>query len=260
MTEPVEVKAEIVAPNTRTTLAVVNDNSPVPRPVVTPEVARKVIVEWEEMKKAIGMESDIRRETRYTKDGPVEVAYYKKSYWRKAATFLAISVEAVAGTENLRVIGEGQGAVKLASVVYVAEKNGRRVVGDGHCGTDEKGKANWTAANLLATAHSRAYNRAVSNFIGGGEVSADEIDEEGLDHKEHAQRPAAPKPQPQAPAPKPQEGDMKVAMGFISRIQQAATKEELAVIGTEIKKLDAATADLCRAEYMDKLNYFKGGK
>jgi len=252
-TEPV-IEPEVIPPpqpqaaqQTKAMLAVPANNSPIPRPVVTPTEAKAIISEWEELKRAIGMESDIRRETRNTKDGPVEVAYYKKSYWRKAATFLNISVEAVPGTENFRTIGEGAAMTKLASVVYVASsKSGRRVVGDGHCGTDENGKRNWSAANLLATAHSRAYNRAVSNFIGGGEVSADEIDEEGLDHKPSTQR----QTQPQTDAPK---GDPKLALKFGVRIQGAETKEALTQIGKEIAALDAPTQEMLRDAYKQKL-------
>jgi hypothetical protein len=264
MTQPTEIEAEVIPPpntsqNTKLMLSVPANNSPIPRPVVTPTEAKVIIAEWEELKKAIGMESDIRRETRYSKDGPVEVAYYKKSYWRKAATFLNISVEAVQGSENFRTIGEGASLTKLASVVYVASaKNGRRVVGDGHCGTDEGGKAKWSAANLLATAHSRAYNRAVSNFIGGGEVSADEIDEEGLDHKTHT--PQAPSRQT-TPAPKPAaptgNGDGKVALQFATKIQNAQDKDALMKIGGEIAKLDKPTQELIRSVFVARLDSFK---
>ena len=169
-----------VAPATMAVLKAEGSAGMIARPVVTPEVAKQVIAEWEELKKAIGSETDIRREKRKSKqnDGTwkeVEIAYYKKSYWRKAATFLGLSVDVTPGTEKFELIG----GVKLASVCYRATgPNGRGVTGDGHCGADEGGKANWSASNLLATAHSRAYNRAVSNYIGGGEVSADELDEE----------------------------------------------------------------------------------
>lgn len=161
-------------PATRETLIATGDQV-IARPIVTPAMAAQVVREWEELKKAIGLESDIRREKRWTKNGEVEIAYYKKSYWRKAATFLGLSIDAAEGSEKFEVVG----GVKLASVVYTCTgPNGRHVPGDGHCGSDEPGKAGWTLANLKATAHSRAYNRAVSNYIGGGEVSADEMDGE----------------------------------------------------------------------------------
>ncbi len=163
----------------------------VPRPVVSPEIAKQVIVEWEDLKKAIATEEDIHRETRSAKqkDGTykeVEVAYYKKSYWRKAATFLGISVEPVENTESFRVIN----GARIASVTYRASgPNQRSVAGDGHCANDEGGKQYWKVANLLATAHTRAYNRAVSNYIGGGEVSAEEMDFETPPEGAPAERP-----------------------------------------------------------------------
>lgn len=166
------------APATQALLTTNNGQQLVARPIVSPEQARTVIAEWAALKAAIATESDVYREER----GGKVVEYYKKSYWRKAATFLGITVEATPGSERFEVIG----GAKVASVNYSASVPGRKVTGDGHCGSDERGKERWTIANLLATAHSRAYNRAVSNCIGGGEVSADEL--------EVVERPATPTP------------------------------------------------------------------
>ena len=61
------------------------------------------------------------------------------------------------------------------SVIYRAiAPNGQFVDGDGHCSLWEKGYPN-TYHNAKSTAHTRAKNRAISDLVGGGEVSAEEI-------------------------------------------------------------------------------------
>lgn len=172
MTEPKEVSVEVVPAQTQALLArPVNEQLAVARPVVTPAQAKEILAEWEALKQAIARPEDIHEEER----GGKKIRFYKKSFWRRAATFLNLSVNAVAGSERFDLFGQ----TRVASVAYEASVgNGRRVSGDGHCGNDERGKERWTTANLLATAHTRAYNRAVSNCIGGGEVSADELEVE----------------------------------------------------------------------------------
>lgn len=113
--------------------------------------------------------------------------FKKKSYWRKLATFFNLSIETVS-----------EKAEKLGSTfvwhytVKVTAPNGRYVEGIGSCDTFEKATKNSDGRyvdsygnpakpnsihNIRSTAYTRAYNRAVSDLVGGGEVSAEEIND-----------------------------------------------------------------------------------
>lgn len=55
-------------------------------------------------------------------------------------------------------------------------KSGRQVIGVGSCSTDEPGKIfQHPHHDVYATAHTRAKNRAISDIVGAGEVSAEEM-------------------------------------------------------------------------------------
>lgn len=95
--------------------------------------------------------------------------FRKKGYWRAIATAFNLSV----------------GCVKEESdetgwrVVYRASTaSGRNVEGDGSCDYDEKGEGQDSEHNVRSHAHTRAFNRAVSNLVGFGEVSAEEMTRE----------------------------------------------------------------------------------
>ena len=52
--------------------------------------------------------------------------------------------------------------------------------GDGSCFSSEKrGRGQATVHNVRAHAHTRAFNRAVANLVGFGEVSAEEMEGSG---------------------------------------------------------------------------------
>ncbi|NTU46992.1 hypothetical protein HGA88_05185 [Candidatus Roizmanbacteria bacterium] len=132
-------------------------------PAVSPDEA---VVAWEayqDLKKKIATEQDIQvmqgRE------------FYKKSYWRKLATFFNISVE---------IVEERHERYENNIVFYFTCKatapNGRYAIGSGSCDLFEKGRRN-SFHNARSTAETRAFNRAISNLVGGGEVSAEEISE-----------------------------------------------------------------------------------
>ncbi len=96
--------------------------------------------------------------------------FRKKSYWRAIATAFNLSV----------VLKEEQRVGDDWIVTYTASaKNGRSADGDGSCSMDEKRGNMATIHNVRAHAHTRAYNRAVSNLVGFGEVSAEEMNDNG---------------------------------------------------------------------------------
>lgn len=131
-------------------------------PAVTPKQFIEAYKEYEQLKKALTTKNDIQ-----IIQGN---EFLKKSYWRKIATAFNLSVEIT--DEHKEVIGEN-------NIVYhftqkATAPNGRFTYGTGSCDRMEKGRPN-TIHNTRSTAETRAFNRAVSNLVGGGEVSAEEI-------------------------------------------------------------------------------------
>jgi hypothetical protein len=101
--------------------------------------------------------------------------FKKKSAWRKLARHFGISTSIV--TQAERWIGEGRDAEFLAScTVRALAPWGQSAEATGACATDEEeGFRKITIADAIATAETRATNRAVSSLIAMGEVSAEEI-------------------------------------------------------------------------------------
>ena len=155
--------------------------------IVMPAVSSKEAVtawkQYEDMKKAIITKSDIQ------KIGDKD--YLKKSYWRKIATFFNLSVEVVSEKEEQ--IGK---TIVWHFTCKAIAPNGRFAVGTGSCDAFEKAtfkdgkyitwnkfKKIWEDAspnslhNIRSTAETRATNRAISNLVGGGEVSAEEVEQ-----------------------------------------------------------------------------------
>ena len=103
--------------------------------------------------------------------------FVKKSGWRKIAKAFGLSVEIV----RSEVERDEDGNPERASVVARAiAPNGQTSDGDGYCSVDEKrfgsNKGKQKLENdLRATATTRAKNRAISDLVGMGEVSAEEM-------------------------------------------------------------------------------------
>lgn len=105
--------------------------------------------------------------------------FVKKSGWRKIARAFNLSVELVSS----RVFRDEHGEVQRAEVVARAiAPNGQVQDGDGYCSIDEdrfsgpKGNKSKLENDLRATATTRAKNRAISDLVGMGEVSAEEAE------------------------------------------------------------------------------------
>ena len=120
--------------------------------------------------------------------------YLKKSFWRRVAFCFGLSLELV--REERLILDDGVTAGKLAyRVTYRAvAPNGRSMDGDGMCVEGEKDNIEH---NIRAVAHTRAKNRAISDLVGGGEVSAEEMPAEATEARSV---PAARRPQHQLPA------------------------------------------------------------
>ena len=127
--------------------------------------------------------------------------FKKKSAWRKLARHFAISIDAdPADTTFTRFDG---GWLATARAVAVAPW-GQRFTDVGACGSDEEvGRRRITMADAIATAMTRAINRAISNLIAMGEVSAEELSDRT------SQADVVPDPEPTSQTPWPYEGAMK---------------------------------------------------
>ena len=106
--------------------------------------------------------------------------FKKKSAWRKLATAYCISTE----IQDERREQIGDHFIYHFTVRAIA-MNGRYAEGVGSCSSDEKGLAK-TEHNTRSIGETRATNRAISNLIGAGEVSAEEIETKESNHTEEA--------------------------------------------------------------------------
>lgn len=126
-----------------------------------------------------------------TKDDVQVIAgreYLKKSYWAKVARFFNLSVEVVEEKqEQLHLNGRDVLVYHFKS--RATAPIGAFAEGVGSCDTTEKGMEK-SIHNTRSIAQTRSFNRAVSNLVGGGEVSADEIVEE-TGHPQPAAKPSA---------------------------------------------------------------------
>lgn len=118
----------------------------------------------QELKKSILDKSDIQDIQGRT--------FVKRSGWRKLQSAFAISDRIVSKEREDQ--GEGQFLWRIEVEAFHV-KTGRSATGVGACSTKER-KFSHTDHDVFAIAHTRAKNRAISDLIGLGEVSAEEIE------------------------------------------------------------------------------------
>lgn len=97
--------------------------------------------------------------------------FKKKSAWRKLATAFNVSTEILEEDETFDEDGR---IIRAKFKVRASAPNGRFMDGIGLCSIDEKGLVK-TEHVIIATAHTRAVNRACADLFGLGEVSAEEV-------------------------------------------------------------------------------------
>ena len=136
-------------------------------PAMSPQAAAHAMKTYQEICKAMLTKDD------YQKIGDKE--FKKKSAWRKLARAFSISDEIIREEpfEGTNKDGSHFGGWRI----YVKAKSpgGRSAIGVGGCSTRERNFAH-VDHDVYATAHTRAKNRAISDLIGSGEVSAEEIE------------------------------------------------------------------------------------
>lgn len=105
--------------------------------------------------------------------------FVKKSGWLKIAAAFDLETELAAPVHIER--AEDGKPVRAEVWIRAVAPSGRSMVGDGYCSIDESRFARDSARQKLehdlpSTAATRARNRAISNLVGMGEVSAEEVD------------------------------------------------------------------------------------
>ncbi len=155
-------------------------------PVATIEDGRAAIAAFERAKSSILLPRDV-----------VKISgreHIKRSGWDRIARFFGVSVYPV--SEEYQT--DPDGTWGYAVVVKAVAPNGAMMIGDGMCWSSEKAQAQRTRHNVRAHAYTRATNRAISNLVGGGEVSAEELSDYVDSYVDAT--PVAAQPQRQAPA------------------------------------------------------------
>ncbi len=159
------------------------------RPLVSKEAALAAWQEYQELTRAILSAADFQT----FREGGREGRFVKKSGWRRLATHYGISLEMVDERlgheheakvcarirfpEQLREERDcGCPVVFARYVVKAVAPNGRAVTAIGLCSTGEKNRRFVRQDHDIATtAYTRAANRAISDMIGAGEISAEEV-------------------------------------------------------------------------------------
>ena len=136
------------------------------RPAVSAAEALAAWKEFQDLKKAIISKTDVKNIQ--GKDHIV------KSGWRKFATFYNLTDRIV---EENRAVREdlGLGAFQWKIKVICTAPNGRETEGIAICTSTEK-KFSHPEHDVYTTCHTRAKNRAISDMIAAGEVSAEELE------------------------------------------------------------------------------------
>ena len=123
--------------------------------------------------------------------------FKKKSAWRKYMRAFNISTKVI----DKEIIRNDRGMVTEASFTVLAwTPAGRQSDGWGNCSKFENRGFNKPNHDIPATAMTRATNRAISDLIGAGEVSAEEMDHNKYKKKpssgQNGKKPASSKPKP----------------------------------------------------------------
>ena len=193
--------------------------------IVDVQAAKEFMANYQDLVKALLDKSDYQMIR--TKDGMQPKK--KKSAWRKLATAFNISDDIV-GEEIIR--DECYRIISAKFVVKATLPNGRYGMGVGDCSIFDKVKKddvkeptpfelrkrfNNAEHDVLSTAHTRAKSRAISDLVGGGEVSAEELG--GSDVNVKPVKPSSPKPS------KPKTKGQTSTMGI--KPKMPPTKEEV---------------------------------
>jgi hypothetical protein len=157
---PVETPSEVISTDMGTLVRV--KGSPIVVPAVSAEVMRKQMGLFQSLKASL---LDKSRDVATIQGKP----YVKRSGWRKLALAFNISDEILKEQKE-----EKGDDFEWRIWVKAWAPNGRSVVAVGACSSGERNFSH-IEHDVYATAHTRAKNRALSDLIGSGEVSWEEL-------------------------------------------------------------------------------------
>jgi hypothetical protein len=164
------------------------------RQVADTEEIKRSMQEFQQLKAAILSDNDYQSYRQWVRNPNggggqyVEKRFTKKSGWKNLAMALGINVEPVGLPLKIDL---GDGHYSVTREVKATAPNGRFAVDEGSCDTKEErfkkyqGKGDQRTFvgyeepkfhDISSTAYTRAANRAISALVGGGEVSAEEVD------------------------------------------------------------------------------------
>lgn len=132
-------------------------------PLVSPDQAVEAFDAYQKLAAKIMTADDVQR------IGDKE--FKKKSFWRKCQRFFNLSLPLVKEWREDR----SDRTYTYFAIYRATAPNGAYVDGDGACTNNEKGRVR-TEHDTRSTAHTRAKNRAISDLVAFGEVSAEEVD------------------------------------------------------------------------------------
>lgn len=110
-----------------------------------------------------------------------------KAYWRAIARAFRLRVELV--EERREETGDG---FTYLATYRASTPDGDSMTGDGAASSAEKRPGQATVHNVRSHAHTRAKNRAISDLVGFGEVTAEEVELQPARAREPASAPAEP--------------------------------------------------------------------
>ena len=153
------------------------------------DVAKKQWAAYQELCRGLLDKSDYQKIIVKEKDEngqyiSVEREFKKKSAWQKLSRAFNVDTEII----EKEFIRTKTGRINEAYYCIKASlPNGRSVESDALCSRSEKGKSKVSDHTIMATAKTRATNRAISELIGAGEVSSDEMTAEckAIDDPDH---------------------------------------------------------------------------
>jgi uncharacterized small protein (DUF1192 family) len=182
------------------------------RPIATPEEAFQAWKAFQDLKKRLVTDDDLQNV-----GGKNAI---KKSGWRKIAAAFGLDTELLS---ERRMPNESGVGFTVECTVRAIAPNGRHADGVGSFDSTER-KMTHPEHDVRATAYTRAANRAISDLVGGGEVSAEEMGERG-DGKEVAELKAQ-IAQLQAPIPRPEAEKMCAEFGKALAAEGISTTPE----------------------------------
>ena len=230
-------------------LVEVGDNSPTinSMSLVDVESAKAFMDNYQDVCKALLDKSD------YQKIGANK--FKKKSAWRKIATAFNISDDIV---EKEIIRDENHQIISARYEVLATAPNGRHGIGTASCSifdkvknSDEEMPSNFelrkrfnNAENdVIGTAHTRAKSRAISDLVGMGEVSAEEIGEETSTKKSVSIKPKA-APKTKAKEPKKEKPNKGIDEAIEVEVVESKPRKTIKDLMDENKHIKKAVDEL----------------